>query len=365
MRELRIQLATELKRIASAETIIFPKQVSVDNPYVDIGRAARLNLNRHPLATETTQKSADQISAIGSPSKHLFPAHIRTAPGSASAAGSSSRRQTSVQMSRRRRFRWASLSFNWVSLGQRERGEAKRWPVITSTALLLLFVATLETPIISFISSQKQPPSSISNDTSSNNSGSQANNYIPIDQKQQQQRQILDGMVTANVVFVNENNNVNDTDPDSAPIEFDSDDSDSDSDSDLDTRNTNLLFQSARYRAMLLAHIFNEFNVKNLSLQASANVLGYKAIQAPEDYLRIPASQADLTSSVVPPEEPSASLAQSGRHPPLDPPASRPFFGDVFYSFQTVYWPIHCVICLVICTLGIFANVTNIIVLTR
>lgn len=43
----------------------------------------------------------------------------------------------------------------------------------------------------------------------------------------------------------------------------------------------------------------------------------------------------------------------------------RPYFGDAFYSFQTVYWPIHCVICLVICTLGIFANVTNIIVLTR
>lgn len=43
----------------------------------------------------------------------------------------------------------------------------------------------------------------------------------------------------------------------------------------------------------------------------------------------------------------------------------RPFFGDAFYSFQNLYWPIHCVICLVICTLGIFANVTNIIVLTR
>lgn len=277
-------------------------------------------------------------------------------------------------MRRRRQLRWAALSFNWASKGHRERGEAKRGPVITSTALLLLIVATLETPIISFISSQKQPPPSISssNDTNSNNSSNPSNNYIPIDQKQQQQRQqqqqppqreILDGMVTANVVFVNENNNVNDTDADSGPVEFDSDESDPDS--DLDTRNTNLLFQSARYRAMLLAHIFNEFNVKNLSLQASANVLGYKAVQAPEDYLRIPASPADLSSSVVPAEEPSASLAQSGRHPPLEPPASRPFFGDVFYSFQTVYWPIHCVICLVICTLGIFANVTNIIVLTR
>lgn len=43
----------------------------------------------------------------------------------------------------------------------------------------------------------------------------------------------------------------------------------------------------------------------------------------------------------------------------------RPYFGDALYSFQAVYWPIHCVICLAICTLGIFANVTNIIVLTR
>lgn len=43
----------------------------------------------------------------------------------------------------------------------------------------------------------------------------------------------------------------------------------------------------------------------------------------------------------------------------------RPFFGDIFYQFQSLYWPIHCILCLVICSLGIFANVTNIIVLTR
>lgn len=45
--------------------------------------------------------------------------------------------------------------------------------------------------------------------------------------------------------------------------------------------------------------------------------------------------------------------------------APRPYYGDAFFSFANVYWPIHCVLCLVICSLGIFANVTNIIVLTR
>lgn len=45
--------------------------------------------------------------------------------------------------------------------------------------------------------------------------------------------------------------------------------------------------------------------------------------------------------------------------------SSKPYFGDALYSFQNMYWPVHCVICLIICTLGIFANVTNIIVLTR
>lgn len=38
---------------------------------------------------------------------------------------------------------------------------------------------------------------------------------------------------------------------------------------------------------------------------------------------------------------------------------------DFFTYFQIYYWPVHCIICLLICSLGIFANVTNIIVLTR
>lgn len=46
-------------------------------------------------------------------------------------------------------------------------------------------------------------------------------------------------------------------------------------------------------------------------------------------------------------------------------PIERPYFGDFFSWLHDVYWPIHCIICLLICTLGIFANVTNIIVLTR
>lgn len=43
----------------------------------------------------------------------------------------------------------------------------------------------------------------------------------------------------------------------------------------------------------------------------------------------------------------------------------RPYFGDAFYNFQTMYLPIHGVVCLILCTFGIFANVINIIVLTR
>lgn len=49
----------------------------------------------------------------------------------------------------------------------------------------------------------------------------------------------------------------------------------------------------------------------------------------------------------------------------LTNPSTRPFYGDAFKAFQTVYWPIHCIACLVICTLGIFANLINIVVLTR
>lgn len=43
----------------------------------------------------------------------------------------------------------------------------------------------------------------------------------------------------------------------------------------------------------------------------------------------------------------------------------RPYYGDAFESFNKAYRRTHCIMSLVICTLGIFANVTNIIVLTR
>lgn len=68
-----------------------------------------------------------------------------------------------------------------------------------------------------------------------------------------------------------------------------------------------------------------------------------------------------------PPTAPVAptSLLGSNGTGSFNATAGRPYYGDAFYWFQSVYWPIHCVICLVICTLGIFANVTNIIVLTR
>lgn len=46
-------------------------------------------------------------------------------------------------------------------------------------------------------------------------------------------------------------------------------------------------------------------------------------------------------------------------------PTDRPFFGDLFAAIQAAYSPFHCTACLVICTIGIFANITNIVVLTR
>lgn len=46
-------------------------------------------------------------------------------------------------------------------------------------------------------------------------------------------------------------------------------------------------------------------------------------------------------------------------------PQPRPYNGDFFHAFQAMYWPIHAVACLAICTIGIFFNLTNIVVLTR
>ena len=64
--------------------------------------------------------------------------------------------------------------------------------------------------------------------------------------------------------------------------------------------------------------------------------------------------------------------AASNATPPLvgaggdaAPAAGRPFYGDAFASFASVYSPIHYTFGIAICTLGIFANLTNIVVLTR
>lgn len=44
---------------------------------------------------------------------------------------------------------------------------------------------------------------------------------------------------------------------------------------------------------------------------------------------------------------------------------NRSYFGDIFFKLQNMYWPILSTVSLVICILGIFANIINIIVLTR
>ena len=55
----------------------------------------------------------------------------------------------------------------------------------------------------------------------------------------------------------------------------------------------------------------------------------------------------------------AANASSLGHHEP------RPFFGDAFNSFQALYWPFHINTSLIICFLGIFANLTNVVVLTR
>ena len=43
----------------------------------------------------------------------------------------------------------------------------------------------------------------------------------------------------------------------------------------------------------------------------------------------------------------------------------KPYFGDFFYSILDAYYPIHGYLSLLVCIFGIFANILNIVVLTR
>lgn len=66
------------------------------------------------------------------------------------------------------------------------------------------------------------------------------------------------------------------------------------------------------------------------------------------------------SSAIISGEPNEKANAQNGTDQP-----NRSYFGDVFFKLQNMYWPILSTVSLVICILGIFANIINIIVLTR
>lgn len=45
--------------------------------------------------------------------------------------------------------------------------------------------------------------------------------------------------------------------------------------------------------------------------------------------------------------------------------SQRPYFGDFFYTILDAYYPVHGYLSLLVCIFGIFANILNIVVLTR
>lgn len=189
--------------------------------------------------------------------------------------------------------------------------------------------------------------------------------------------------------------------------------------SNTNANDETLVFESALVRHELASHLFSEFYHKNLSASLNTNspaeVIPIAVQPAPnEPSVQFTASSSEAVgggsgsqsgggglspagdffgghlapdSTAAPATVMAAANASHEHAPPisasssgLPPPApgssagpastaaaagGRPYFGDAFYSFSVVYWPIHCVLCLAICTLGIFANVTNIIVLTR
>jgi len=123
------------------------------------------------------------------------------------------------------------------------------------------------------------------------------------------------------------------------------------------------LLESASARQELAYYIFNEFHNKNFTDSLDASPSGASQIGSGNEAHAISGGGGSGHSASLA----GSSASYNGSSPGhlASSSAPRPYFGDAFYSFQNVYWPIHCVICLVICTLGIFANVTNIIVLTR
>lgn len=163
------------------------------------------------------------------------------------------------------------------------------------------------------------------------------------------------------------------------------------SDQQLDGFNVLLISQYARNE--LAKHIFNELIIKNFtdSLDTSPTRLNAAFKEALSSAVNEPNILMDGSPNALSSNNSSGIISQSqaslngtlltaatlgsgsvtggvvshlGNH--INGGVSpKPYFGDALYSFQSMYWPIHCVICLIICTLGIFANVTNIVVLTR
>lgn len=128
----------------------------------------------------------------------------------------------------------------------------------------------------------------------------------------------------------------------------------------------NWLLKSAFARHDLAKHLFTELAAKNLSdsfnnsssaaadLASGASAIVSSATESVELNAKQNIASANSLSSQIQ----SSTLNATS-------PLQRPYFSEVFWSFQAAVWPIHCVACLAICTLGIFANLTNIIVLTR
>lgn len=121
------------------------------------------------------------------------------------------------------------------------------------------------------------------------------------------------------------------------------------------------------YRENLMKYLIAEIRAQNMSSQLDASPVAMASLA--EAFAPVVASElmAPANSTLAPS---ATTVSQVIGAPPGNSTAqhhhqSRPYLGDFFFAFHNVYWPFHCVTCLIICTLGIFANVTNIIVLTR